>query len=231
MKNKKNRYIIILIYKYGRCVFTNTVTFHAGALFTEPNTEDFIKTALKASAEIIEIDVSFAPDGLPVMIHKEEPQPGEGVPLSKAFELAKEHTAVLFNLDIKSLKNLEGLRELVEAFGLKERAFLTGVTKEWVPAVKNTGLSYYLNYSVSEEERNNANEARKAALLCKSLGAVGINADYRQVSGIFCTAVREEGLSVSLWTVDDPCDMKKALILGDNITTNRPDELYKIIKI
>lgn len=211
--------------------FVPTVTFHAGALFTKPNTPESVKAAVNAGAKIIELDVSFAYDGTPVMIHSENPLDGEGVPLKEAFELVRAHSEISLNLDLKSLKNLKALTELINEYELSGRAFFTGVVKEWAESVKGFGVPYYLNYSIAESERTDASLAKNAAMLCKGVGAVGINADFKEASKLFCDVIHENGLLVSLWTADTQDDMQKALSCGaDNITTNRPDMLNGILK-
>lgn len=208
-----------------------TVTFHAGALFTKPNTPESVKTAVDAGAKIIELDVSFSCDGTPVMIHSENPLDGEGIPLKEAFELVKTHSEISLNLDLKSLKNLKALAELIDEYGLSGRVFFTGIVKEWVESVSGLGIPYYLNYSITSGERTDASLAKNVAELCRRLGAVGVNADFKEASRLFCDVIHENGLSVSLWTVDIKSDMIQVLSYGaDNITTNRPDMLNGILK-
>lgn len=207
---------------------TPTVTFHAGALFTKPNTTESIEAAIKENAEIIEIDVSFESDNTPVMIHKDHPEKGEGEKLSTAFELIS-GTKIKLNLDLKSVGGLKELLELSEEYAVKDNIFFTGVSYEWTKSVKNLGVPYYLNFFV-DKENDIKDEAHKAAIQCKASGAIGANVDYNDVSREFCEILRDEGLLSSLWTVDKAEDMKKVLAFGaDNITTNRPDLLKDFI--
>ena len=64
----------------------------------------------------------------------------------------------------------------------------------------------------------------------KRLGAVGINLRFKAVSKKMVDIFRQEGLMVSVWTVNTEKDMRKVLPLGcDNITTRQPSMLLEII--
>lgn len=207
-----------------------TVTFHAGALFTEPNTVESVKKAIEEKAEIIELDVSFDDNRTPVMIHKESPKIGEGVYLYKAFELVRDAKNVRLNLDLKSLKGLDELEAILKKYNIHERAFFTGVSADWVSAVKSESeCAYWLNYEISKDERTERSAAEEAARLCASLGAVGMNCEFKGASKLFCDVMHENSLAVSLWTPDAKEDILTALSFGaDNITTRRPDIFREI---
>ena len=65
----------------------------------------------------------------------------------------------------------------------------------------------------------------------KDSGAVGINCSYKNVTEKMIKAFRDNGLLVSVWTVNDEKDMYKVLQLRpDNITTRHPDILGEIVK-
>ena len=64
----------------------------------------------------------------------------------------------------------------------------------------------------------------------KNAGAIGINFNYKSASKELVEVFHENGLSVSIWTVNNEYNMYKILSFGpDNITTRNPDELSKII--
>jgi glycerophosphoryl diester phosphodiesterase len=64
----------------------------------------------------------------------------------------------------------------------------------------------------------------------KNAGAMGINFKYTSASKELVDVFHENGLLVSIWTVDDENNMYKILSFGpDNITTRNPDKLAKII--
>lgn len=209
-----------------------TVTCHAGAMLTPPNSIYSVKTAVGMGAQVVELDVSFRPDGLPVIIHAAKPAAGCGVPLEDALKAVAESSECRINLDLKSTANLAAIDKLVKLYGLSERVFYTGVSSEWVDDVrKSSEIPYYLNYKITAEDAADKNSALKAAETAKNFGAIGINSNYRSASELFVETVRKSGILVSLWTVDKPKDMRNVLNMKpDNITTRLPNILMKMIE-
>lgn len=209
-----------------------TVTCHAGALFTSPNTLRSVRTAVEWGAQIVEFDVSFRPDGTPVIIHNSNPAESEGVLLAHALPIVAMSNSCQINLDIKSTANLAAVDELVKQNGLFDRVFYTGVFEDWVEVVRgNSNIPYYLNYNISEDESENEEALQAVAHKSKSLGAIGINSNYKYVSDLFVDTAHENGLLVSLWTANKIEDICRVLKLKpDNITTKHPAILNYIIK-
>lgn len=208
-----------------------TVTWHAGAMKTEPNTLESIELAIKNNAEIIEIDVSFRPDGTPVIIHSDSPSQNQGVLLTEAIRLLSESSCKV-NLDLKSTANLSMVDKIINDYSMISRVFYTGVFESWVYTVKaNSQIPYYLNYSVTKEESKKEDAAQAVADKAKALGVIGINANFKRVKKLFSDIMHQNGLEVSLWTANRKSEMKKVIKANpDNITTKRPDLLNKILK-
>ena len=209
-----------------------SVTYHTGALKTKQNSIDSINSALAHGAKTVEIDVSFRPDGTPVIIHNDSPKETEGILLEKAFEAVAQSKECMINLDIKSTKNLAAVDELASKYKLTERVFYTGVFENFVNSVqKDSQIPYYLNYNVSENEANSISDLLKIAEKVKNYRAIGINSNYTYANDLFVKTMRENGLLVSLWTVNKTDDMIKILKLKpDNITTKKPHILNNILK-
>lgn len=207
-----------------------TVTYHAGSMHTPANSICSLKAAIDDDAQIVEFDVSFRPDGTPVIIHNAEPNDNQGVFLENALEVVAGHPTCKINLDIKSKKNLGAVDELVKLYGLTERVFYTGVFEDWVETVRSTSaIPYYLNHKITAEEASDPALAQAVADRAKELGAIGINSHFRFASRMFTDIMHKNGLLVSLWTVSKPADMPKVLSLyPDNITTKRPQILRKL---
>ena len=207
-----------------------TVTWHAGAMNTESNTLESIEVAIKNNAEIIEIDVTFRPDGTPVIIHSASPDENEGVLFEEAIKLlAKSNCKV--NLDLKSTANLQSIDEIINKYSMMNRVFYTGVFESWVETVKsNSEIPYYLNYSVSRKEAKKEDSAQAVADKAKALGVIGINANFKKVRKQFSDVMHKNGLEVSLWTANTKREMRKVIkATPDNITTKRPDILNKLL--
>jgi len=209
-----------------------TITCHGGALHTRMNTVASVKRAVEWGAQIVEFDVSFRPDGTPVIIHNSSPSQSQGVLLEKALdEVAKSKTCKI-NLDIKSTKNLSAVDKLVKSRKLEKRVFYTGVFEDWIDTVKeNSSIPFFINYNPSPDESNNNEYIEKIISKAKETGAIGINSNFRRVSDSMVKSIQKNGLLVSLWTANKTKDMYKALSFRpDNITTKNPDILKMILK-
>ncbi len=208
-----------------------TITAHAGAYNTEPNTIDALKVALENNDDIIEVDVRQRPDGTVVISHDIVATNSLGVNLEEIFELIK-NDDVKINLDIKETKTLKELYKLIVKYELQDRAFLTGIESADVDKVKENcpGISYYLNYSPSRIKIFSEDYQNKIIDLLEETGAVGINCNYVFASRTLSTLLHDNGYKLSEWTVDKSYQMKRALINNpDNITTRHPDRIRDII--
>ncbi len=208
-----------------------TVTFHAGALKTKPNTIESIKAALDYGAKVVEFDVSFRPDGTAVIIHADAPSANDGVLLDDALAAVAKNKKCKINLDIKSTANLPEVDRLVKKHCLFERVFYTGVFEDWVETVKNTSaIPYYLNHKLTKDETNNEELLQKLADKIKSLGAMGLNSNFSNASLLATQVMHKNGLLVSLWTANTAPDMARVIAcLPDNITTKKPHILLNMI--
>ena len=209
-----------------------TITCHAGAMHTKPNSLSSIRAALEKGAEIVEFDVSFRPDGTPVIIHNASPSQTEGVLLEEALAVVAKTNDCKINLDIKSTANLGDVDRLVRNARLFKRVFYTGVFADWVDTVKsNSQIPYYLNHEITVKESTDPEAAQKVADKAKMLGAIGFNSDFRNASATFVEKMKENGLPVSLWTINKISDMVKVIELKpDNITTKYPHVMKIIFK-
>jgi len=191
-----------------------SITAHAGALGTAPNTLDSIQAALAFGVDILEVDVRFLPDGAPALGHDNVTPRSPA--LETVFALLRGYETRI-NLDMKETSRTANIAQLVAQYGLQGRVFLTGIEEKHVPAVRGCGLPYYLN------------SADTAAAW--ALGALGPNISYRQCTGELVRAAHKQNLLVSVWTVDSPMAMRQMCRLGvDNITTRRPDILQRILR-
>lgn len=208
-----------------------TLTYHAGALKTKPNTVESIEAALADGALVVEFDVSFRPDGTAVIIHADKPNENEGVLLDEALAAVAKDKNCRINLDIKSTANLPKVDALVKKHGLFERVFYTGVFRDWVETVKaNSAIPYYLNHKVSAEEAASTSLLQKLAEEIISLGAIGLNSNFSNANSTVTEVMHKNGLLVSLWTVNSSKDAARVIgYLPDNITTKKPHLIKNMI--
>jgi glycerophosphoryl diester phosphodiesterase len=210
------------------------ITAHAGCMGTPNDSLEAVKVAVNIKAEICEVDVSALSDGTPVLKHDRVlPADLELVKLSEVFEYMKDKD-ILLNLDIKDNNSLKQIELLAEYYGLVNRVFLTGIAENEAIHLCDTGfkIKYYLNNDLkpSIAKLNYDDYLNKLIETIKKLGCIGLNSHYG-----FCTEravekFHDNGLLVSVWTVDNSDDMKKLIEMGvDNITTRRPDLLLDIL--
>lgn len=206
-----------------------TVTAHTGCEKTAENSLEAVRKGIECGADIVEFDLNFTENGEPVLSHN-EPKGGE-VTLGEAFACLAEYDSVAANVDIKSTKALEKVLPLAEEYGVEERIFFTGVSEDYLGDVKSKaqGINYYLNLEVDASLAADSGYLDTLVAKTKNAGAEGINMNYKGLTAELVKAFHENGLKVSVWTVDGELDMYKALSASpDNITTRSPSKLCEI---
>ncbi len=207
-----------------------TVTAHTGCEGTADNSLEAIKKGYESGADIVEFDLRFTKSGEPVLSHD-----GAGkncVTLKEAFELVAQCGNLKVNVDCKTVDNIGIVPKMAQECGIRDRIFYTGIESDKVAKVQELSpdVEYYLNTKVSKLRKHNEKYIRSLVELIKDNGAVGINIRFSQASKKMIDIFREEGLKVSLWTVNKEKDMHKVLELKcDNITTREPTKLIEII--
>lgn len=204
-----------------------TITGHTGCMGTPDNSLEAIISAANAGVDIVEFDLQYI-DGEPVLSH--DAPAGKAVTLDQAFATVKKMATIKANVDVKDTSHLETVLPLAVKHGLNDRFFFTGIFENDVPAVKAKcpDVPYFLNAKVRKwQSRRYLNSLVKKV---KDCGAVGINFKYTHATKKLVDTFRENGLLVSVWTVNDEKAMRKILALSpDNITTRHPDKLSKIL--
>lgn len=208
-----------------------TYTAHTGCVKTKDNSPESIETGAGFGADIIEIDLHFLPDGTPVLSH-DKPN-GNETPLEEAFKTICEFEKLKVNVDVKSVDNLQAIYPLAKKYGLENRIFYTGVHSGFLEAVKKDSpeITYYLNVNVKKPRYQTKEYLQSLVDEVKKSGAVGINFNQKGATKKLVDIFHQNGLPVSIWTVNRKRDMLKILSLSpDNITTRRPDKMQKILK-
>ena len=121
---------------------------------------------------------------------------------------------------------------LIKFYNLNDRVFFTGVNETFVEPVRKgcPGIPYYLNYQPNIDKINDKNYLEKLVKKVKDVGAIGINMRHYYLSKKLIKIFHEEGLLVSVWTIDKEYYIQRGIYYGpDNITTRRPSKLLKLI--
>lgn len=207
-----------------------TYTAHTGCVDTAENSLESIIKGAESGAKIVEFDLNFTLDNIPVLSH-DEPKGGE-ITLEEAFKKLAEYETLQANVDIKSTANLAEVQSLAEKYELLNRIFYTGVFPEYLESVKNDSpkIRYYLNVNIEQSKRKDADYIAELVKTVSESGAIGINFSKDNATKEIVDAFHEAGLLVSIWTADSDYDIYRVLSLSpDNITTRRPDKLKQII--
>lgn len=208
-----------------------TLTAHTGCENTADNSLEAIRMGYVSGADIVEFDLNFGSDGLPVLSH-DEPTAGV-VTLEETFMILAEYENLKINIDVKNAENLKAVVDLSEKYGLRDRIFYTGIEEAKVEAVKSQtpDVLYYLNVDVDKTKKADREYLISLAEKVESLGAVGINMWYGACSKELVSVFRERGLLVSVWTVNSELDMLRMLELSpDNITTRNSSKLKELVR-
>ncbi len=209
-----------------------TYTAHTGCVKTADNSLEAIEEGTKYGADIVEFDLNFLSDGTPVLSH-DKPN-GKEVTLQEAFKKISEYKKLKVNVDVKNVKNLKAVYPLAQKYGIEDRIFYTGITTDFVDAVKEDSpeVPYYLNINVEKPKKQTSEYLQSLVKEVKNSGAIGINFNKDNATKELVDIFHENNLLVSIWTVNKKRKMYKTLFLGpDNITTRRPDKMEEIIKL
>ena len=208
-----------------------TITAHSGCEHTPDNTILSIERAFESGADVTEIDLSFNKDGVPVLSH-DKPKGGEPT-LAEAFRKLADCAPMQMNIDVKSTDNLTEVRRLAEESGVLDRVFYTGVSEEFLDAVRTQTpmIPYYLNADLPVPEKQTDEFLQELIRTVRCAGAIGINAHHGNVSSRLVGTAHKNGLLFSIWTVDHKSDMLRVLgFAPDNITTRKPSALRQLIE-
>lgn len=209
-----------------------TLTAHTGCSGTEDNSLEAINAGIKNGADIVEFDLRFDKNGVPVLSH-DDPKGGE-VTLEEAFSLISKHPNIKANVDVKITTDLKQVEALAEKHGVLSQIFYTGIEEKDVPAVKKDSprISYYLNINnILPPAKHTREYIITLADKVQKCGAVGINFHHKSASELLVDVFREKGLLVSIWTIKTEKELYNALTLApDNITTKNPELLQNILR-
>lgn len=202
-------------------------TAHTGCMGTKQNSLESIEKGYENGAAIIEFDLNFNKKGEPVLSH-DEPKGGE-VTLEQAFEKVSTYENLRVNVDAKKDIYLEKVKPIAEKYGVADRIFFTGIHDGFVKKASQTGIDYYLNVSVEKPRKHTEEYLMSLVEKVKNAGAIGINFNKRGASKRLVEVFHNNGLLVSIWTVDRKIQMRKFVSFSpDNITTRKPDVMKKI---
>ncbi len=203
-----------------------TVTAHAGSMGLPANSIEAMEAGVRAGAQIVELDLQYDENGEPVLSH-DEPD-GICPTLREAFAFLAAHPDIRTNVDVKDTTHLECVEPLAKEMGVLDRIFFTGLFEEDIPTAREKcpSVPYYMNVHISRFA--NVQELAKKV---RALGALGVNISADSLSARLTRVFHEEGLLVSVWTIDRKMQAQCVLMLQpDNVTTHKPDLIWSLLE-
>lgn len=207
------------------------ITAHGGALGTGRNSlRYFEEMARHPEIEAVEVDIRRL-GGRLWLGHVIVPVFGsKRIPFEYVLEFCKTYSKRV-NCDVKARGMVRDVVAAAKKADAVKNIYFTGsVSPEEVKYLD--GADAYLNNSFYPFSLNAENAARIAEYVAsfKAEELKGLNVNYKFADAGVRKAVREAGLGLSVYTVDDEAALKEIVAeRNDNVTTNKPDMAYKFL--
>lgn len=213
------------------------VTAHSGCDGRPDNAMEYIEYALTLQTDALEVDV-WSSDGELVLSH-DRPDAGPHPHLRSVFEKVRRHPFMMVNCDLKEKGIEEKVYRAAAETGMSERILfsgdvrldLAGVLPEMTDRVfinaENLMPGIYRSGSEFSEEAG-----REMLAACRYCGFSVINVNFRYVTGTFIRQAAAAAVGVSLWTVTEEADIRRALKMHPfNITSRAPGQVLDQVRI
>jgi glycerophosphoryl diester phosphodiesterase len=227
---------------------------HRGAAAYQPeNTVASLEEAIIRRADMIEFDIRRTADGLIVLFHNRDIKSRSG----QRRAISKMNFAELAEIAAADGYELAKFEDVLERFGpripldieIKVSGFEADVVRLLgihPPAYKPTLSSFYpwvvgrlkrFDKSLSTALILGRQRVHRFKILARpairrlitTLGISSIHLQDTIVSPAMVDNLAGSGVTVFVWTVDDPAEMRRFLRMGvDGIITNKPDLLYQV---
>ena len=200
------------------------ITAHSACEGTQPNSRGHILAAIASGAEMIEVDVRMAENGVLYMSHDIPEDPAACVTLREMFELVAPEENMGMNLDVKTEGLIEAVMALADEFGITKRIVFTGACNSERAKINALGgemwRSMWPGDSIPDGVAANKND-----------GSPYLNVYFGMITDEYDAALRAIGGGFSAWTVDKEEDIVRFLKQGiSNITTRKPALAMKLRK-
>ena len=200
------------------------ITAHSGCDGTPDNSLEFISHALRSGADALEVDVRAAQDGTLYLSHD---RTDAACPkLSQAFQMLRS-SPMRINCDLKQPGLEEAVLALAASQGVAGQLLFSGdVSTERMrrdPEVRSRALLNIQSIFPGEGGLPLEQHLEELVRACRACGAAVINVSYETCTPLVLERLREEGIGVSAWTVNEDPAARRLLDWGVyNITSRRP---------
>lgn len=228
---------------------------HRGASYRAPeNTVAAVKLGYALDADAVEVDIHLSADKRLMVSHdadtkrtaggenliiadthsdelrrlevgswKDQKFRGEKMPfLEEVLAEVPEGKRLVIELK-SSAEAVPYLQQLIEQSGLQERLVLISFDKEAIIRAKQQMPQIPAYWLLHDYQEHSPEEAIRIA---QEHGLEGLDVHYKLVDEVFMQQMREAGLEVYVYTVNEPAEAKRLQALGvKGITTDRPQWL------
>ena len=207
-----SRYSPDFLIRNGKTV----ITAHSGCEKTPDNSREHILAAIDSGAEMIEVDVRRADNGVLYLSHDVPDDIGIRPTLRDLFELIGPEENMRMNLDAKTEGLVEPVMALAKEYGLTGRIIFTGSCNSDRLLAKSLGADVWR----SMWQGDSVPDGIRAS---KEDGSPYLNVHYSMITEEYDRELRKIGAGFSAWTVNDEENIRRFLKMGiSNITTRTP---------
>ena len=198
------------------------ITAHGGALGTGRNTRLYFDNIGVYCADAIEVDI-YRKDGLLYLSHLPAPLGyRKRVTLKEAFELVK-RTGHKINCDLKMRGLVGDVIKLAEEVGVTDNLIFTGAVKLSDSAQLTAGQAWLNKIEGLPYTAANVPAIKKVLEETGNPHFAGLNINKRYGTDEFLAACRDNGVELSVFTLDDYRRLSRFIGWNvANVTTNLP---------
>lgn len=211
-----------------------SICAHAGCEGSDPDSLESVAAAIRAGADVVEVDVRFTEDGIAVLSH--DALSGESgyrpACLKDALKLVAATPNMKVNLDLKVHEGISSLSALLDKTRMTGRAFFTGMEPQNVATVRAQcpQVPFAIDYSKKWLPFRGLGYLRSILEEARDSGAFAFNLEYHSLTGRFMELCAKEMFPVHVWTVDTEPAMRRMIDLGvSSITTRKVSALKGLL--
>lgn len=210
------------------------VTGHSGPDGIEDNSLENINYVLETTADAMELDIRRNHRGELVLAHDQVADDATAVRLSRAFEALSKHPTMKVNCDLKEGGLEQEVYDLALVYKIQDRLIYSGAADPSrcldLPISLYLNLEYFLDSAsdlsrIRQLETATKDEVREFLLACldklPELNAHSLNMHYSVFDKAFDEDEDASSYAFSLWTVNDPQDLKRYMRAGVRAITTR----------
>lgn len=224
------------------------ITIHSGSAGTEPNSVAYLEYALKAQADIMEVDVHSSKDEKIVLCHdqylKESDLPLEEMEYAQIEALSPpllslnevllkcRMAGIKVNLDIKHVQAIQPVVALLQQNQYQDQVIFTGCQEEELSLLHRLLLRPFALFNADRWDRLQSYSHFIHATIARAnkAKASALNINAEDVEPVLVRACKEEGLPVYVWTVDVQTRMEELISMGvASITTGKVALLRNVL--